>query len=122
MSWLSHYNYVCDTNMHNGTSVCILCVNVDSIRAEGLYTCFVGECEFHFELTVMTPIDQHGHTLRDFYSALPEVPEDTWPPAEMRGNTYGSLSIDSDYVSEGRIIYGTDFGMLQHTRKPFPLR
>ena len=79
------------TSYNNGTSVAILCVHAKDLRAEGIYKCRImnktsrlASCTI--SLDISTPIDEHVLNLHDFYTAQPEVPEDTWPP--VSANTW----------------------------------
>ena len=87
--------------------MCILCLCTKDITAEGTYSCRITKdgtktgsskgmiiediVSQPISLTVTTPVDKYSNILSDFYTAQPEVPEDTWPP--VSGNTYINLAL-----------------------------
>ena len=83
---------------HNcyGSEDCIINIFATSLIVESSYTCRIQQGDHVITsepivLTVETPLDKYTKKLTDFYTAKPEVPEDTWPPVSI--DTYINLAL-----------------------------
>ena len=79
-----------------GAKESIISIFIDIPTVEGSYTCEIQQgagvtVSEPIVLTMETPLDQYREKLEDFYTAKPEVPEDTWPPVSI--DTYINLAL-----------------------------
>ncbi len=79
-----------------GSQQSIICIFIHNLTVEGSYKCKIHHGEDVIPsnpvvLTVETPLDPYREKLNDFYTAKPEVPKDTWPPANI--DSYINLAL-----------------------------
>ena len=85
-----------DSTQYYGSKESIISICIDTLTVEGSYTCKIQQGDKSIDskniiLTIETPLDQYMKKLKDFYTAKPEVPGDTWPPVSI--DTYINLAL-----------------------------
>ena len=81
---------------YNGSRDGIISIYIDDLTVEGSYTCIIARDDHKIYsdpilLKIKTQLDQYRGKLNDFYTAKPEIPEDTWPPVNI--DTYINLAL-----------------------------
>lgn len=79
-----------------GSNEGIICIHVHNLSVEGSYECKIQNGEDIISskpivLSIESQLDQYREKLNDFYTAKPEVPEDTWPPKNI--DSYINLAL-----------------------------